>query len=141
MAGVASRFGGACTPAPLPKDAPGGSLGFLAGLGNSFVSLLDLGTTAANPLQGAMNMATGNTFSGAYTRWAARHGINTSHNSTYTGGTWAGAVLQMGLAGLAGAAAAGAAADAAAGDAPKANNGRRESERWADRSRATCSDR
>jgi hypothetical protein len=118
-AALCGRVGGSyCAGAPpLPRDAPGGSVGFLAGIGDSLVSLLDVGMAAANPIQGARNFATGNTFSGAYTRWVARHGVNTSSHSTYTGGIWAGAVLQMGAGGLLGAeaAAGGAAEDASVG--------------------------
>ncbi len=74
------------------------------------------GTASADFIDCARNTATGNTFSGAYTRWVAAHGINTSANSTYTGGTWVGFVLQLGFGGLLGSEAA-AGSEIAAEDA------------------------
>jgi hypothetical protein len=93
-------FGCAGTPVKLTQ-APGGSLGFLAGLGGSFVGLLDAGICAVSIAACLHDAATGNTFSGDYTRWAAAHGVDTSPHSTYAGGIWSGFVLQMGLGGWA----------------------------------------
>jgi hypothetical protein len=70
----------------MTRPYSGGWKSFLGGIGDSLVSLLDLGTMASDPEQGMMNMATGNTYSGRYTRWLARHGVQTGANSEYGAG-------------------------------------------------------
>jgi hypothetical protein len=79
---------------------PGGTLSFLAGIGDSFMNLLDLGDCMAEgSISCEQNMASGDTYSGQYTNWIARHGIDTAPRSTYTGGKWAGFVFQMAAGG------------------------------------------
>ena len=98
---------------PVFDQVPGGSLGFLAGLGGSLVGTADLAQCALNPLLCALAQATGTDPSGLYTGFVHSQGISTSSHSTYNGGLWAGAALQMaagGLLGASGAATAGATA-------------------------------
>jgi hypothetical protein len=70
---------------------------------------VDLAQCALNPLLCALQQATGTDPSGLYTGFVHSQGISTSSHSTYNGGLWSGAVLQMAAGGLLG---AGAAADA-----------------------------
>ena len=97
---------------PVFDEVPGGSLGFLAGLGGSLAGTVGLAQCALNPLLCALQQATGTDPSGLYTGWVHSQGISTSSHSTYNGGLWAGAALQMAAGGLLGA--GGAAADAGA---------------------------
>ena len=91
------RFGVGCSDArEWEPSVPGGTLGFLAGLGDSFMNLLDMGDCMAEgSISCEQNTVSGDTYSDQYTDWIARHGIDTAPRSTYTGGKWAGFVLQM----------------------------------------------
>jgi hypothetical protein len=54
---------------PVFDQVPGGSLGFLAGLGGSLAGTVDLAQCALNPLLCALQQATGAGPSGLYTGW------------------------------------------------------------------------
>ncbi len=103
-----------CNPTLPPPSFIGGAPSFLAGIGGSFVGLLDFATTASNPSQGMKNMATGHTYSDAYTGWLHRHGVPTGLNSEYGAGFGTGAALQAAAGLFTGAGEASATADIAA---------------------------
>lgn len=74
-------------------------LACLAGVGNAFAQLGDVGQMMANPFAAIKNMITGNSLSDQYTRCVHSNGINTS-GSDYKSRTVTGQVL-IGIGGLA----------------------------------------
>ncbi len=104
-------------------QVPGGSLGFVAGLGGSLAGTANLVQCVLNPLLCLQQQATGTDASSLYTGWVHSQGISTSSHSTYNGGLWAGAVFQMAAGGLLGPADAATVAPEAASGADNVVNG------------------
>jgi RHS repeat-associated protein len=99
-----ARFGTGCSgfnPHPYVKPVPGGSVSFFAGIGASIAGTADFLNTVACPECAIVEHLTGaNTATSSYMGLMKQLGVNTSPDSTFTGGYWSGTVLQAGLGGL-----------------------------------------